>query len=241
MSFRSTTVSAAPLVDAVPKVKTCPFCGKELRRTAVSFSIEGKRRTASGLPVFGSCGCRESHRILNPERKLSHQEILHKYAEAGIPRDYWSVEVDCADVVSAVSRGLSVYIWGSNGTGKTATACCAAKRLMAEGKRIAFGNVAKIEADFRASDGANVDHLVAVPVLVLDDLGKESGTSFTAGMVYTIVNERAANNRPTIFTANKTVGELGRSLGDADTGRAVASRLSACVMKQLNGADRRSA
>lgn len=242
MTLSQPIAASGSVIDVIPKHTTCPFCGKELRTTSVSFSIRGKRKTRSGLPVFGSCGCKRSRETLELRRELTEQEWRQRFVECGIPRDYLYIDPPCGDVVSAVNAGESVYIYGhTNGVGKTAKACAAAKRLIRNGKRTQFVSVTKLESDYRDTFGANLEPLLHAPVLVLDDVGKESGTSFTASMVYTIVNDRAANNYPTIYTSNKDIAELGEQLGDTDTGRAVTSRLAMCSMVHVTGQDRRLA
>jgi DNA replication protein DnaC len=52
-----------------------------------------------------------------------------------------------------------------------------------------------------------------VHLLVLDDLGAERATEWVAGQLYTILNHRLINNKPTIVTTNLDTEELSAQLG----------------------------
>ncbi|HUK69046.1 MAG TPA: ATP-binding protein [Streptosporangiaceae bacterium] len=73
------------------------------------------------------------------------------------------------------------------------------------------------------------------PLLVLDDLGAEKPSEWTAERLYEIIDDRYASQRPVIITSNVKTRELA-----GYTGERVASRLTEmCVTVPLIGDDRR--
>lgn len=66
-------------------------------------------------------------------------------------------------------------------------------------------------------------------VLVLDDLGKEDATEWSVGTVFSVLDARYEDMRPTIVTSNYAPGALADRLarrGERVTAEAIASRIS---------------
>lgn len=59
-----------------------------------------------------------------------------------------------------------------------------------------------------------LDHYVRVGLLILDDLGGEKPSDWTAERLYLIVNRRWLDRKPTIATTNLTPAELKEQLGE---------------------------
>ena len=80
-------------------------------------------------------------------------------------------------------------------------------------------------------------------VLVLDDLGKEDATEWSVGTVFSVLDARYEDMRPTIVTSNYAPGVLADRLarrGERVTAEAIASRISqTCRPVYLGGRDRR--
>ena len=80
-------------------------------------------------------------------------------------------------------------------------------------------------------------------VLVLDDLGKEDATEWSVGTVFSVLDARYEDMRPTIVTSNYAPGALADRLarrGERVTAEAIASRISqTCRPVYLGGRDRR--
>ena len=78
-------------------------------------------------------------------------------------------------------------------------------------------------------------------VLVLDDLGKEDATEWSVGTVFSVLDARYEDMRPTIVTSNYAPGALADARrGERVTAEAIASRISqTCRPVYLGGRDRR--
>lgn len=113
---------------------------------------------------------------------------------------------------------------GAYGTGKTHLAAAIANQAAADGIDVVFQPVPDLLDWLRASYSAysdsyqeRFDRIRTVPVLILDDLGAESGTEWAGEKIFQILNYRTVNQLATVITTNAGLSEL--------DGR-IASRLS---------------
>lgn len=177
-----------------------------------------------------------------PERP----EWEHRW-EASIPRRFQHAGIELLDgaVAAEVAGWLNpdaapstnLILLGPVGTGKTFVGIAAMKHLARCGASFAFYPVVELLDRLRpGGDGdALLDRLCSVRVLMLDDLGAEKGSEWTAERLYLIVNRRWLEGRPTIVTSNLPAGELEVALDPRLYSRLVDG---ACALR-LAGADRR--
>ena len=71
-----------------------------------------------------------------------------------------------------------------------------------------------------------------IPLLILDDLGREKTTDWTRDVLYDLINYRYSHRLPTIFTTNEDLGGYDE---------AIASRVMSGVVAVFRGPDRRIA
>ena len=126
----------------------------------------------------------------------------------------------------------SLLLHGTTGCGKTRVAWSVFNRLWLESFPLdaQFLPMRKvdglIEKGFDDRDhGGVIDYLIEVPLLVLDDLGKERMTQRLESDLFAIIDERTANNRVTIITTNYTSQGLQERFSNAETGPAFIRRL----------------
>lgn len=144
---------------------------------------------------------------------------------------------DYADNFAAIyPTGAGLYIEGSNGTGKTHLAAAIALQLIEQGIPVVCKTSSDLLGDIkRAFDNGEVseyDVLRAykdVDLLIIDDLGKEQCTDWSMSTLYSILNDRYEDMKPTIITTNYGDADLVRALtpkGYDDTKiKAIISRL----------------
>lgn len=150
---------------------------------------------------------------------------------------------------SQVPEGRNLLLLGPVGTGKTHAAVAAARvRFFNYSEWVTFWPVVELLDALRPGGSDDVmEDAMTIRVLLLDDLGAEKPTEWTAERLYAIVNRRWMNQLPTIATSNlpatqKTApnGYDGATLDDA-LGPRMFSRLvgSGAVIVRLSGQDRR--
>jgi DNA replication protein DnaC len=105
---------------------------------------------------------------------------------------------------------------GGSGTGKTHLAAAIANQLMARGEPVFFAFVPDLLDHLRSSYGDENDLSYAelfeqvkeIPVLVLDDLGTQTGTPWAEEKLYQVLNHRYLSGAPTIITSSMDIDRL---------------------------------
>lgn len=140
----------------------------------------------------------------------------------------------------------NLLMTGETGTVKTTQAYALLKALMRAGVNCTFdtsgGHLRHVK---RAYDGdfteeEAMEQLASVPVLFIDDLGKESPTQWAVEHLFDLVDARVAHMRPIVVTTNLNSAELRARYGEA--GGALVSRLAGgASVAHFTGPDRRLA
>lgn len=240
-----------------PEARACPHCGRPLG--ALGVAIAGRVAWVSRE----ECGCAASARQRADrqraeaarraeERERRERELL---ARAGVPRRYHRAAVGLPEVIGYISSfqgngGAGLYIQGAVGRGKTYAASAIAREFLLSGYNVVFttakGMLESIKATFGGgapTEGA-VSRYAKCDLLVIDDLGKEDATEWSVGTVFSVLNARYEDMRPTVITSNYRLDELPRRIGrrgESVTGSAIASRIAqTCATVTLSGPDRRT-
>lgn len=112
-------------------------------------------------------------------------------------------------------RGRNLVVGGPVGVGKTYLALAAARLRHDAGEDVWFVPMVELLDALRPNgDPAALSAAMDVDVLVLDDLGAERPTDWSAERLYAIVNRRWLEERPTVVTTNLAARELRAEVGD---------------------------
>lgn len=214
---------------------------QSLASTITSFKVP------KGIPFYDDAedkACEEKRKKYNALRA------------SGIPSMFWDARVEncpaeIGEWVEAIKSGgnQSLLLQGKVGRGKTYAACAAMVALM-PGKVSRFATFGDILREIKATFGgegtekAAISRLTSRAVLCIDDFGKTKPSEWATEKLFDIINERWANQKPTIITTQFTGNELMGRLAvpeDAENARAIISRLAGYKRVQFDGKDRRLA
>jgi DNA replication protein DnaC len=110
---------------------------------------------------------------------------------------------------TAQADGLGLLFWGPRGTGKTHLAAAILAELAANagvrGRFWTFGALLdeitrSFDKDSRTGEGRGLEAVLDAELVVLDDLGSRKMTDWAADTLFTIVNGRYMQRRPTLIT-----------------------------------------
>ena len=136
-----------------------------------------------------------------------------------------------------------------NGTGKSYALHALTHRLCRMGIPCLYGRTVDFLMELRAaydegsqeSESRVLRRYTQVPVLLWDDLGKESfRTDWGPEKFYYVIDYRVRTKKPMIISSNFDLGEIEAKFGRDNFGPAIASRLAGfCEVWTLGGPDRR--
>ena len=175
----------------------------------------GRLRLAYAPCDFYKSGLHLNHiQSFHMPKSMAHASFETLHAEANRETLFHLA----ADFVNNYSKGTykkGMFLYGSMGSGKTYAMCAIANELAKRGVGCAVVYfpelIAEIKASFNTeSDGGNtVEKLKNVPVLMLDDIGSESVTSWMRDeLLGRILNHRMNHELPTFFTSNFNFEQL---------------------------------
>jgi DNA replication protein DnaC len=140
----------------------------------------------------------------------------------------------------------NLVLLGPVGTGKTGTSLAACKEAQMErGEGVLFLPVAELLDRLRPGGPEHeLDRLCVAPRLIIDDLGSEKPTDWTAERLGVVINRRWLEERPTIVTSNlpptsSSANFDGVSLEDVVGERTFSRLVGGALVLELSGEDRR--
>lgn len=138
------------------------------------------------------------------------------------------------------NAGLMLY--GDVGGGKTFLAACIANALVDKGVPVMMTTIPRLVAAMQENYGDKraevLRKISAAPLLVLDDVGTERGTSTGMELAYEIINTRYKAQKPLIVTTNLTMQEI-RDTQDIGHRRLYDRIVEMCAPLKVSGAGRR--
>jgi DNA replication protein DnaC len=143
----------------------------------------------------------------------------------------------------ARAGGYGLLFFGNPGTGKSHLAVSILKELIPQGVTGLYTRVSDLIGYIRAqwrpdsetSSYAAVRRYVDLDLLVIDELGVQSGTANEQALLFEVIDARLSENRPTIFLSNLKPKQLAPVIGE----RLVDRIKGKCVPQQFSGESRR--
>lgn len=113
----------------------------------------------------------------------------------------------------------SLFITGGVGTGKTHLAASIANYLIENEIPVIFGTLITLLNDIKDTykidgncESDVIEKYSKIPLLIIDDLGKERPSEWILEKLFTIINNRYENNLPIIITTNYNKEKLRKRL-----------------------------
>lgn len=125
--------------------------------------------------------------------------------------------------------GEHLLLTGSTGLGKTFLCNCIAKELLGNGDMVLYLTSSQLfkkleEQRFNRTESEEEvkewdKELLEADLLIIDDLGTEFGTIFTATELFRILNDRILAGKSMVISTNLSIEELTKSYSDRVTSR----------------------
>lgn len=133
----------------------------------------------------------------------------------------------CMDYVDQFSdnyaAGRSLVLTGNVGNGKTHLACATVQAVIRKhGAQAVIVTAAEIIRVFKGamdrsaeySDREVLDELAAFDLLVIDEVGAQSGSAYELGVLHEVIDRRYQLVLPTVVVSNLAATDLARYIGD---------------------------
>ncbi len=133
----------------------------------------------------------------------------------------------------------SLLFMGGVGLGKTHLSLSIVRAVSEKGYGVVYGSAqnlfAAVEKEHFSYGGETTaqDSLLGCDLLVIDDLGTEFYSPFTASLFYNVVNSRLLSGKPTVINTNLSLDELEKKYTPRITSRFIGEY----VMKKFVGSD----
>jgi DNA replication protein DnaC len=215
-AFNARVFTPPPELGLRPMVTGCPRCSEERQAEEAQRKAENEARErqdrvsrllrTSGIPA------RFTDRTFDGYTATGHGQrfalnVCKRYAEG------WPDQR---------AKGGSLVLTGGPGTGKTHLACAIGNAVMREHlAAVAFGTVLTVlraikdtyRRDSSRSEQDAIDALVEPDLLILDEIGIQTGSDHEKMLIFEVLNARYEQMRPTILLSNLDATDLEAFIG----------------------------
>ncbi len=186
-------------------------------------------------------------------RRQKQRKLTQARIEKVIPPRYRDARIEqlpegFADLFASLDDDKGIYLWGSQGVGKTHAVCALAHYFITNGLKVRIVRYSDLCMELRRcfdgrserSEGQIIEGYCSVDKLIIDDLGtsvRATGrqSDFRVAVMLQITDKRLRDCRATYITNNKPMEYVEKEFDPT-----LASRLNeACEIVKLTGSDRR--
>ena len=232
------------------------YCGNCHTQKQHRLVILGAERTVT---ILCKCATERKEAEEAARKKVEFDEFVKQIRKEAFPTEKmlsWTFENDdranarISDAMKRYAERFSeikeadingIVLFGTVGTGKSFYAACIANALIDRGIPVLMTSFDRIRNKVQESfEGRQeyIDSIAEYPLLIIDDLGAESGTEFMQEIVFNVIDARARSGKPLIVTTNLTAQAL-KSPSDERKQRIYSRLLGMCQPVEVTGADRR--
>lgn len=202
--------------DYLEDVVTCSECNDS------GFTPDGKRCACHKMLILKYMG--ENSNLTENMMKQNFENFdmsLFKGQSVSKPGDVLNIMSKVLEKSMNFSDGFeksgeNLLIQGNAGTGKTFLASCIANRALERGKSVYYQSAFKLfemfeNSKFHHSEEDNSEilkYVYDVDLLIIDDIGTEFITQYTAAIFFDILSSRINMGKSTIITTNLGLEEI---------------------------------
>jgi len=142
---------------------------------------------------------------------------------AGMTKALVACQGYVAQFTDNYAAGRSLVLSGNVGNGKTHLACAMVQAVIrGHGAQAVITTAAEIIRVFKGamdrsaeySDRDVLDELASFDLLVIDEVGAQSGSAYELGVLHEVIDRRYQLVLPTVVVSNLATAELARYIGD---------------------------
>lgn len=191
----------------------CPKC-KEERLNSPEFIAEQKRKhdEAEALERKRTEDAKkEAHdtavrRACIPDEFVGKTLKSFKETNAQLHEAIRQARLYVANFEKVADKGVGFCLYGQCGTGKTMLACAILQELLGkvQGRYVPMWDVLRAirKADAFKADEDEYKALLNAPLLVIDEIGVQNGSSFEESQLMSLLDVRYSKHLPTIYVTN---------------------------------------
>lgn len=191
----------------------CPKCEEE-RRNSPEFIAEQKRKhdEAEALERKRTEDAKkEAHdtavrRACIPDEFVGKTLKSFKETNAQLHEAIRQARLYVANFEKVADKGVGFCLYGQCGTGKTMLACAILQELLGkvQGRYVPMWDVLRAirKADAFKADEDEYKALLNAPLLVIDEIGVQNGSSFEESQLMSLLDVRYSKHIPTIYVTN---------------------------------------
>lgn len=214
---KNTTLNISTAEKLRAEVKNRDICDQcdgqktECNIARFKIGINENTVTAERLPT-----CRKQEQYLAITRLLSKAEIPAVFRHISPGKDFEITDGNKKAAYLAeqcIDSEKGLYIYGKVRTGKTMLSCIIANERAKQGKPSLFITVPDMLDELKDFSNPNrrtekLNLFYNTPCLIIDDIGAEYQTEWTAAELFRILDKRIKFNRQTIINSNFTLEQL---------------------------------
>jgi DNA replication protein DnaC len=197
-------------------MRRCPECMKEEERHEAALRARAEQQLQEEKR-------RERHSYSRIPKRFKDRRFDNYHAESEQQKKVLEACKGYASDWDAVKdSGKSMIFIGNVGAGKTHLACSIAYEVAERGGRPLFISVSEMMREIKSAfnkdsdttEQEQIDKFANVGLLILDELGMDYGTDFNKALLFEVLNNRYANQKPSILISNLDTSALREYMGE---------------------------